>query len=499
MPPSLLRSSGYRRLSSDQRRALLQVPQRVPATSPREFLGGLTSLIGLALNSKAAVVGQHQGTWVLAAESATAPSLPPFTGDGPQALDHVAAPLGLGVDVWRAGDREWTVLGVSAAPNTPVILVLEGDWTESAADLITLARNLRSTPRGGHAPWALDATSRRLTRTLADTTGLTAVGDAVLQSVVQVIPSRIASLAVTTAEGELSIVATLGYPLALVEHLRIAPGAGVIGTVFHSRTPLIVANVRESAGLARQRARYLTNSFVSIPITAGGEALGVLSLTDRGDSGPFTQDDLAAISVLMAPVALALGRERVLREAQTYAQAAVIDPVSGLFNRRYFQVRLEEELHRASRQLTSVALLMIDLDGFKGVNDRFGHVAGDVVIRDISEILRRSVRIFDVCTRFGGEEFAVMMPGGTLESAETIAERIRQRVDAYQRNEPDLSGLKVTASIGVAVSPPSVTARELIERADRAMYHAKRAGKNRVATSRSDGSVSDSETFRPRA
>ena len=130
---------------------------------------------------------------------------------------------------------------------------------------------------------------------------------------------------------------------------------------------------------------------------------------------------------------------------------------------------------------------MVDLDGFKSINDRFGHVAGDMVIRDISEILRRSVRIFDVCTRFGGEEFAVMMPGGTAESAGAIAERIRQRVEAYQRNEPDLVGLRVTASIGVAVSPPGVTARDLIERADRALYHAKRAGKNRVSTARADG------------
>jgi diguanylate cyclase (GGDEF)-like protein len=164
-----------------------------------------------------------------------------------------------------------------------------------------------------------------------------------------------------------------------------------------------------------------------------------------------------------------------------------------LFNRRYFQARLEEELHRAIRQATSVALLMVDLDGFKSINDRFGHVAGDMVIRDISEILRRSVRIFDVCTRFGGEEFAVMMPGGTAESAATIAERIRQRVETYQRNEADLSALRVTASIGVAVSPPGVTARDLIERADRALYHAKRAGKNRVSTTRTDGTVEASQ------
>ena len=492
MPQIAHPSGGHRRLSSEQRSALLQVPQRVPAAAaPREFLGQLVSQIGRVLETKAAVAGKHEGAWVVAVESTPIPSLSHLVNGGSHAFDRVGVTLGLGVDVWRSDDQDWTLVGLAAAPSTPVILLLEGDWTGSAQDLVKLARDLSGTTRGGRAPWALDAAARRLTRTLADTTGLAAVGEAVLHFVVQAVPSRIASLAVATGDGELSIVATQGYPHGLVEHLRIAPGAGVIGSVYQTRTPLVVADVSENPGLDRQRSRYRTNSFMAIPILAGGEALGVVSLTDRIGSSPYSQEDAAAINVLMAPVALALGRERVLREAQAYAQAAVIDPVSGLFNRRYFQARLEEELHRAIRQLTSVGLLMVDLDGFKSINDRFGHVAGDMVIRDISEILRRSVRIFDVCTRFGGEEFAVMMPGGTVESAGAIAERIRQRVEAYQRNEPDLVGLRVTASIGVAVSPPGVTARDLIERADRALYHAKRAGKNRVSTARADGSIAE--------
>jgi len=485
-------SGEHRRLSSEQRSALLQIPQRVPpAAAPREFLTQVVSLIGRALDTKAAVAGKHEGAWVVAVESTPFPTLAHLVNGGGQAFDRVGTALGLGVDLWRFEDHDWTLVGLAAAPGTPVILLLEGDWTGSAQDLVLLARELSGTTRGSRAPWAIDAAVRRLTRTLADTTGLAAVGDAVLQFAVQAVPSRIASLAVVNGNGELAIVATLGYPLALVEHLRIAPGTGVIGSVHQSRSPLVVTDVSESPGLSRPRARYRTNSFMAVPILAAGESLGVISLTDRIGSSPYSPEDAAAIGVLMAPAALALGRERVLREAQAYAQAAVIDPVSGLFNRRYFQARLEEELHRAIRQLTSVALLMVDLDGFKSVNDRYGHVAGDMVIRDISEILRRSVRIFDVCTRFGGEEFAVMMPGGTAESAGAIAERIRQRVEAYQRSEPDLAGLRVTASIGVAVSPPGVTARDLIERADRALYHAKRAGKNRVSTARADGSISE--------
>jgi GAF domain-containing protein len=266
---------------------LLQVPQRVPAAAaPREFLGQLVSLIGRVLEAKAAVAGKHEGAWVLAVESTPSPSLTHLANGGSQTFDHIGATLGFGVDLWRAEEGEWTLVGLAAAPNTPVILLLEGDWTGSAQDLVKLARDLGGTTRGGRAPWALDAAARRLTRTLADTTGLAAVGEAVLHFVVQAVPSRIASLAVSTGDGELSIVATLGYPHALVEHLRIAPGTGVIGSVYQTRSPLVVPDVSESPGLDRHRSRYRTNSFVAIPIVAGGEALGVISLTDRIGSKP---------------------------------------------------------------------------------------------------------------------------------------------------------------------------------------------------------------------
>lgn len=472
---------------------MLEVYQRVPSsTAPREFLQQLVTLIAGILRAKVAVAGKHGGDWVVAAESAPDPRLTVAVNGDSQLFDRFGSQPGLGVELWSTREAEWTLVSLAIAPRAPVFLILEGDWTSSSPALQELAQSLLSghEPSGAAATQSIDALTHSLTRTLAETTGLVAVGDVVLQHAVRGVPSRMGSLAVAAPDGELSIVATYGYPRALVEHLRIAPGSGVIGSVYQTRAPLLVPDVLAMPGLDRRRSRYRTNSFVAVPIVAGAEALGVLSLTDRIAAGPYTRDEVNALTTLVGPVALALGRERVWREAQAYAQAAVIDPVSGLFNRRYFQARLEEELHRAIRQATSVALLMVDLDGFKSINDRFGHVAGDMVIRDISEILRRSVRIFDVCTRFGGEEFAVMMPGGTPESAATIAERIRQRVETYHRNESDLAALHVTASIGVAVSPPGVTARDLIERADRALYHAKRAGKNRVSATGPDGSVS---------
>ena len=164
--------------------------------------------------------------------------------------------------------------------------------------------------------------------------------------------------------------------------------------------------------------------------------LGAICVTDRTDDRPFTAADVTTLRKFAAGAALALERERALDSAEAHAHAAAIDPVSGVFNRRYLQVRLGEELQRSRRHDIPLALLLIDIDDFKIVNDSYGHLAGDLVLRDVAEILRRSVRVFDVCARFGGEEFVIIMPGSTAESAMRIAERIRERIESYHPGRP---------------------------------------------------------------
>jgi diguanylate cyclase (GGDEF)-like protein len=329
------------------------------------------------------------------------------------------------------------------------------------------------------------AAVHRLTRALGHVEGIPELCAVVLQHLVRIVPTRVGSFAVPSGLKELSIVASHGYPAALVEHVRIPSGSGIIGTVYQKGTPLCVPDIAAMTDLPARRRRYRTNSFVALPVMAGSAILGVVCLADRVDGAPFTRRDVNRLRRLLAPAGLALALERTRHQAQSYAYAAVIDPVSGLFNRRYFQMRLHEELERADRQTTPVALLMIDVDDFKNVNDRFGHTAGDLVIRDVSRILRRSVRIFDVCTRFGGEEFAVVMPGAAERDAERVAERIRRRIEIYRPDEPALRGLQLTASVGLSVAQ-SDASRDLIERADRALYAAKHSGKNRVVLSATD-------------
>lgn len=324
----------------------------------------------------------------------------------------------------------------------------------------------------------LGIATHRLTRVLGRVEGLPEVCTLVVRHVARCVGARFAAFAVPVAGDQLAIVATYGYPMALVRMLRIAPGTGVIGSVYAKGTPLLVKDITEIPGLQR-RPRYRTNSFIAVPIGSGQDILGVVCVADRLDDMPFSREDLAALRTLTAPAALAMSRERARRNAEDFARAAVTDPLSGLFNRRYFHERLEEELDRARRHNTTVSLLMIDIDDFKGINDRFGHLAGDAVIRGVGEILKRSVRRFDLCTRFGGEEFAIVMPGSSAENSASVAERIRQRIETFRPSETDLTELRVTASIGMAVSQ-GAPARELIARADQALYDAKATGKNRL-------------------
>jgi two-component system cell cycle response regulator len=183
---------------------------------------------------------------------------------------------------------------------------------------------------------------------------------------------------------------------------------------------------------------------------------------------------------IAAAMVIAISRDRALESAESAAHAAAIDPVTGVFNRQYLQVRLDEELQRSRRHDISIALLVIDIDNFKAVNDTYGHLVGDVALKDIAEILRRSVRVFDVCARFGGDEFVIVMPGSTGVSAARIAERIRMKIEQYRPADRTLARLKVTVSVGLAVSSRDMAPAQLLERADRALYTAKNLGKNRV-------------------
>ena len=188
------------------------------------------------------------------------------------------------------------------------------------------------------------------------------------------------------------------------------------------------------------------------------------------------------MGALAAPAALAVACERLTKRNRELEYTVGVDPLTGLFNRRYFDARLEEEIERARRHSLDLSLLCVDVDDFKSMNDAHGHLAGDVVLQGVAKVLRRSVRVFDVCIRCGGDEFAILAPRSGARGAAQSAERIRQQVESYrsQAAPPVPTGLHVTVSIGGAVLTPGVSSRRFVAMADRALCEAKASGKNRV-------------------
>ena len=177
--------------------------------------------------------------------------------------------------------------------------------------------------------------------------------------------------------------------------------------------------------------------------------------------------------------------DRVLAIQRELERLVVSDPLTGLYNRRYLVERLGQEMNRVDRYGGTLAFAMIDLDGFKPVNDKYGHVFGDRLLRAVASEISRSLRTPDVAARYGGDEFAVILPHTQPEGALRVCERIRQAVEQLAVSAGDVP-VSVTATLGVADYPSNdiASAEELIHAADEALYGAKRGGRNRYSAVR---------------
>ncbi|HET9526947.1 MAG TPA: diguanylate cyclase [Pyrinomonadaceae bacterium] len=268
---------------------------------------------------------------------------------------------------------------------------------------------------------------------------------------------------------------------AVVGPIRV--GEGISGEAIETGTAIVVRDLRSSGRRPAPRERsYKTDSFISYPISIGGRKIGVLNITDRKGGRRFDEVDLSLLEIIGPQMAVALERAEWQERASEFQLMSITDSLTGMPNRRYLEERLAEELNRSKRYDFPMSFLMIDIDDFKAYNDKNGHQAGDLAIQITAHCLKAALRSADVASRYGGEEFCILLPQTAMSEAGTIAERIRQRVNSTQyphgKSQP-LGG--VTISVGVSTFSPTLnTSETIIAAADRALYQAKSLGKDRV-------------------
>ena len=201
---------------------------------------------------------------------------------------------------------------------------------------------------------------------------------------------------------------------------------------------------------------------------------------------------LGACFVLLVNI-LSLETARNVRRLRVFEQESITDPLTGIYNRRYLERRLTDEIARANRYGMPLSVLLIDIDHFKRVNDIYGHQVGDLVLEGMAQLIATTLRTTDIVARYGGEEIMVIAPSTPVKTATELAERLRKVIENASFEVPieldcDISALGVTVSIGVACIGPRIKdMQDLIQSADKALYRAKSEGRNRVVT----GSATD--------
>jgi two-component system, cell cycle response regulator len=227
-----------------------------------------------------------------------------------------------------------------------------------------------------------------------------------------------------------------------------------------------------------------THSAVVIPFSLRGQPAGVFFLRNITDDAPLNEQDVQfaehLIGAAVATLEKAYDLEHAVQGQEQMRHLAETDPLTNCYNRRALNEKLEQEMDRAARYATMLTALMVDIDNFKQINDTYGHLMGDRVLKQIASLLKREQRSVDIVARYGGEEFVVLLPETTNAESRNFAERLLRRVEGHDFGEPSRP-VRVTISVGIASYPDERVSdgESLLKLADKHLYRAKSDGRNR--------------------
>ncbi len=299
--------------------------------------------------------------------------------------------------------------------------------------------------------------------------------DTLCDILLQSFPVDQISVALREPDGRLVIRRRRGrFTACFADGRELAPGSGLCGRALATGAAVLENDI---ALVPEYVAGYKeTASEMVLPMATFGETLGVLVL-DSARRGAFDDSDVRALQPVADICATAIQN---VQHYQRERQLAYTDGLTGVHNRRFFEERIAQEIERSRRYPGPLSVMMVDIDRFKELNDEFGHVVGDEVLRQVANIFVEQLRKIDIVSRYGGEEFAVIVPETSGEAARQVAEKLRQVIEQWRFAGV---GRAVTVSIGVAELPVQGGTRDqLVRAADAALYQAKSEGRNRVAT-----------------
>ena len=249
----------------------------------------------------------------------------------------------------------------------------------------------------------------------------------------------------------------------------------VLNMVVKNKEPLSLSDVRHYRSQIVPFEVKNTGSVFILPLLYEKDLLGILVILSE-DTNAINPYQIELLKVLGNQASISIANAQFHEEIE---KLAITDGLTGLFNHRHFQERITHEFHRIGRFPEPLSLLIIDLDHFKEINDSYGHPVGDSVLKEVSNIIKKTIRNIDVPARYGGEEFAVILIGTEARGALRMAERLRKAV-MKKVFSAEGKGFQITVSIGITTYPDDIQSKEeLIEKADRALYHAKKTGRNR--------------------
>jgi diguanylate cyclase (GGDEF)-like protein len=284
------------------------------------------------------------------------------------------------------------------------------------------------------------------------------------------------------ASGHLHFEAVVGIDKHQVEGIRLCRGEGIAGHVAETGEPLFVEDAKKDPRHFHKvddTTGYKTHSILCVPLKTHGKVVGVIEIVNPRKKVASKWQDLPALKILADYAAIAIENSRLVAEIQ---RKCITDDYTDLYNARYLHQTLDELIQKARMEGTSFALVFVDVDNFKQVVDAHGHLLGSQVLKEVGQAIASCLSKDDILTKYGGDEFVIVLPGRSRTEARALTEKILKTVrdSSYLTSEP--APVRVTASFGIALFPADAeTKKDILIRADNAMYMVKRSTKNGVA------------------